>query len=583
MYQQEYFVLKKNGTYSEVLEVFGLATILSKIVGEKALRVSDKGTYFLVHSTIPLTENLVSDTEYIQLLPLIKIKGDSPDPAIPTVIDYEIQKERRKSFNQFVQDLRSRKVPDMKQQIENYEPKPHPDYDILSNIYQLKALSAYTKALSNVFINRENYSVLIKEILFLYSTIDDLSNESTNRIKKLEKKGILQKNTNFNALQMFNPNQGKGVNELKSNRLKNENQRAYWLREWLKMIGSFKTMTIKPIQISSRSFDTKIYVLCPFEIDFGHLKRLQTSFKPKLRGLSAVKLDIACLLHFCEIFILNLKEYQEQKRQFSMLINPRHFVSGFYTAYLKDLGQNKAVSNLSFLQLPTFVSINSFFDGQEWIRIIQEHESILRALREDATGSCIQMLHNYRTFLTSSEIEYFFEFLAGYSAFLMQEIAKGNFYIRPFSLKLMEELIMRTNTEFTPILRSDGFKNIAAAIRRSTISLMFVPKGHERLYDVRYGMAQELKQKSDYRDELIKYLSDFCASYNNETARVKEAKNKIYRPTVKQQDIEEVVRLIDTYGSGIVGRLLAAYGYALDRKDKIEETEEETQEEVENV
>jgi hypothetical protein len=141
----------------------------------------------------------------------------------------------------------------------------------------------------------------------------------------------------------------------------------------------------------------------------------------------------------------------------------------------------------------------------------------------------------------------------------------------------MEEFFMRTQEKLVPIFQSEGFKNIAKAIRSSTIALQYTPK-EKRLYEVKYGMAQDLKRKSAYKEELVEYLCEFIAFYNAENARVKENKMRqgnvkfLPRATVKQQDIEEVIALIDEYGSSIIGKLLGAYGYAFNRKQKDDET-----------
>lgn len=583
MYQQDYYIIKESGTYSNALEAVGLATILSEVVGERAVQVLDEGLYFRIHLNKPTTGDMVNNTDYFQSIPYIKVKSDTTKKGLAIVIDYEKEKQKKGNFSKFAQELHKQQPANMIQQIENYEPKPHPDYDIFSGIEQLEALKGYRKSVMNVFNNKDCFPIFLKELLYLYSKIEDMSEQSINRLQELEKKKELKTGKKINSLQLFNPHQGKGVNEPKANRLKNKNLSAFWVREWLKMVGSYKAMTIKNIKISNRSWDTKIYVLCPRNVDFSQLLRLHVAFKPKLRGLSAVKLDITSLLIFCMIFIENIPEYHKKKKLFSTLINPRHFISGFYTAYFKNLGQNKAVSNLSFLQLPTFIEINSYNDGQVWIQILQEHQRIIGTLREDATGSCIQMLHNYRQFLVSSDFEYFFEFLVGYSVYLMQELAKEHYYAKPFSLKLMEVMLMKSCKDFLPILQNKGFKSVATAIRKSTISLQYTPK-EQRQYEVKYGIAQDLKRKSAYKNELVEYLAEFITFYNAENARMKEkrGKNFIPRSNVKQQDIEDVVKLIDDCGSNIVGRLLAAYGYAFDRKEKIEETDE-TLMEVENV
>lgn len=578
MYQNDYFVLKDSGTYANALEAFGLTAILSKIVGEKSIQILDEGSYFRIHSRNVITEELVKSTKYFQTMIYIKVKNDKPDSAV-TVIDYDGEKGKRDNFNKFVQELKKQKPVNMNQQIENYQPKPNPDYDIFSSIYQLKALEGYKKVILNLFDNRDSFAFLLKELLFLYSEPEDFLEQSNKRLKALKKHMELDANIKVNSLQLFNPHQGKGVNEPKSNRLKNENLPSFWLREWMKMIGCYKAMTIKAIKISDKSWDSKIYVLCPKNIDCNQLFTLNLSFKPKLRGLSAVKLDISSLLQFCETFIKNIPEYKERKNVFSKLINPHHFINGFYTTYLKDLGQNKAVSNLSFLQLPTFIEIGSYNDGQAWIQIIKEHLTIINRLQETPknpeSGIALEVMQQYRQFITSSHLIMFLNCLATYGIYLMDKFSdywakRVKYKPTPFSSKFLEVLLMKiSNKELLPILQCEGFKNIAAAIRKSTISLQYTPK-EQRQYEVKYGIAQDLKRKSAYKNELIEYLAEFIALYNVENARLKEQKGESFIPrsNVKQQDIEEFIKLIDEYGSNIVGRLLAAYGYAFDRKEK---------------
>ncbi|MBC7077562.1 MAG: hypothetical protein H5T92_04560, partial [Synergistales bacterium] len=85
-----------------------------------------------------------------------------------------------------------------------------------------------------------------------------------------------------------------------------------------------------------------------------------------------------------------------------------------------------------------------------------------------------------------------------------------------------------------------------------------------------YGLGQELKRKALYNDEFIAALCEFMQSYNAENARVYEKTGKQYRRNILTSDIEDIVRLVDTYGATTVGNLLIAFGYAREPKEEEE-------------
>ena len=127
-------------------------------------------------------------------------------------------------------------------------------------------------------------------------------------------------------------------------------------------------------------------------------------------------------------------------------------------------------------------------------------------------------------------------------------------------------------TPLVSILETTGFRNIAEAIRHSTI----IPQGRKArnqdyLYDIRYGLGQELKRKALYNDEFIASLSEFVQSHNAENARVLEHKNQQTRKDIRTSDMEDIVRLVDKYGAKTVGNLLIAFGYARESKDEEEQ------------
>ena len=107
-----------------------------------------------------------------------------------------------------------------------------------------------------------------------------------------------------------------------------------------------------------------------------------------------------------------------------------------------------------------------------------------------------------------------------------------------------------------------GFQSIAYAIRQSTVVAQFRKKEGDRRYDVRYGLGQELARKSRYPIEFITALSDFLHKYNAENAQVMENRKGPYRKSLKTSDIDDIVALVDEYGSELICNLLIAYGYA---------------------
>ena len=121
---------------------------------------------------------------------------------------------------------------------------------------------------------------------------------------------------------------------------------------------------------------------------------------------------------------------------------------------------------------------------------------------------------------------------------------------------------------YSQIVQNEGFKNIAYAIRHSTV----IPQYQKRpgspvkpAVDVRYGLGQQLARKAAYPDEFLAELSEFMQLYNAENAQLREKGRNPFRKNIKTTDIEAITELVDTYGSRMVCNMLVAYGYASER------------------
>jgi hypothetical protein len=178
------------------------------------------------------------------------------------------------------------------------------------------------------------------------------------------------------------------------------------------------------------------------------------------------------------------------------------------------------------------------------------------------------LLRTYRDFVAGNNWSAFFDFAAGYSHEIFRRYNEGARWVPTFSPCQLRRLIMAANKPLLPIVENEGFQNVAYAIRYSTV----IPqsrkaRGQDSLYEVRYGLGAELKRKATVRDEFIVALGDFLQSYNQENAQKLENTRQQMRRDLRTTDLEEVVRLVDTYGSEVVANLLIAYGYAREPRE----------------
>lgn len=204
MYQKQYFVPKTSGTYAETLEAYGLAIILDGIfrasnIQKPKVKIQDTGSFYVVSARTEVTEEMVRNTPYFDAFPYIKIEKDKNTNLPSHLIDYKREKEIYDDFRKFIASLDQNK---RKEAIENYEKKPHFDYDIFSKI-QVNSLRTYLKAFNNVFTNKDSYPEFLKQILFLYSSPQDDAKSVDGNFKKLQKDNKINKIEKIKTLQFF--------------------------------------------------------------------------------------------------------------------------------------------------------------------------------------------------------------------------------------------------------------------------------------------------------------------------------------------------------------------------------------------
>jgi hypothetical protein len=403
--------------------------------------------------------------------------------------------------------------------------------------------------------------------LFARPDPDDVALEAWNRLAKRD--GIKPKET---ASQLLNPHQGKGLNEAKADALRMDNIKDRpWPEEFLKSVGLWQCLA--PRQTMDTN-DWKAYVLAPLRLSWQAHQEAFARFNRYLwrepGNQTALKTDITSVLLFSRAWLDYVEAAWRDEDDFDLPAAPEKVVAGFHVAQFKLLSRNAyTMVNLSFLSLPAWSGeLHTRADVMAMQKIIDEHLEVIRGIDETHSDG-FDLLRRYRDFVSGGNWEAFFDFAAGYGHEILRRLNDGARFVPTFTTSRLRRLMMTNRKDLTPIVKNSGFQNVAYAIRHATI----IPQTRkankqDNLYEVRYGLGAELKRKSTVRDEFVAALTDFIQSYNQENVQKLESKGQQMRKDVRTDDIVEVVRLIDEYGSEVVANLLIAYGYAREPREE---------------
>ena len=198
--------------------------------------------------------------------------------------------------------------------------------------------------------------------------------------------------------------------------------------------------------------------------------------------------------------------------------------------------------------------------------LLKEQINIIGSIEE--LGDATQGLIAYRTFLTSSHFQSWARFIFWYAEHIMSNFSRKK-YALPFKVTSFNKFFKNmTMNEFkiSEIISNEGFKKVAYAIRKSTVTLQYTPKD-QRKFEIRYGLAQTLQNKSKSASDLAGFIGEFIATFNAETARYAEKNGTALRANIRENELSLFYGLLDKYPSKVVGALLASYGFALTEKE----------------
>ena len=560
MYEKKYFVDKETGTPADTLIAFGVADFLDRLipeeVGDVGLRLEDGGDCYCVSLNTPVQPEWITHASFFSIIPGLNTK--TKEAAVPHTVDYLDHQQRNNTYF----EVRKDNLGDEKLAEQGVYP-PHPDWPAWAIINQMSATATYNKLVELWHFHESCFPALAAIILQIYSSRpNQIEAESKNWTKLAKRQGI-KGPTNIAQLQVVNPGMGKGGNRSKASGLGIGGLNAFWLPEYLKFAGLYRASIPRVVRGEK---DRKTYVLRPNHLNWRTHKNIFPEFQKALYAQTAIKMDILATLTYCRTFLEQWLAVQGGQLR-RMRGNPNNHVAAIETIYYKHLGSAHATLNLSSLALPEWIGadITTKEQAQVFLDLLAEHNFVIYRL-DEKKGNEYNLLLAYRHFLSGRDLYMFYQFMGGYSTYLMSEMAKGNNPPR-FSVNNLEVLVMAHDEkqQLAEIIHNEGFRNIAEAIRRSTV----IPqgqkaRGRDSLYDIRYGLGSKLLRHAQYNVDFIQELSQFMHDYNRENARKLETRKQQFRSNITMDDIEEIVMLIDKFKAPTIANLLVAFGYARD-------------------
>ncbi len=574
----QFYLPKKTGTYADALAAMGLGHLVYLLSAEHPT-IRDEGAFFVIerkegkYDLDDFAYDTVHDApgyEYVRLKP-----EDKEGPIGVPVVEYTEERERlqayRKQRDLLAKSHGGRPTAEDEEALKGIAPRK--GWYLYQNINVLQGFNSYNSL--HTAIRNSDRTVFAMTMRHKLAALAE-NREPITTAKDFAAKDFAPK---VAAVQAFNPAVGKGINRPKPDGpVLGGLPSAFvdWFEEWLRYIG---------IHLSANALsvgdDIKLFVMAPANLDEAQAQAIRDDFVSLRLPWSPRQIDILGALGLVRVLIdrSGISGADDEMLALFSDATPSDVIAGLQTAYFTSLGSAKSLTNLSFVGLPGWFRIS---DVDTWLAVLSEHERVIRALDESHSEDA-SLLVSYRDFLSAGEqgLSPLLSFLAQYAPHIMR--ARDQKKNAPqFTTTNLGRLLLSMDEKkgtLQSILDNDGFKNIAGAIRRATVSEQFIKaRTGQQTYEIHYGLFQDLERKARFQDQFVAALSAFITDYNTENARIAERRARSERggtgntagrrrPQITDKDVKDVMLLIDRHDSEPVAMLLLAYGSAREARD----------------
>lgn len=553
---RELAVPRVTGTHADVLAAVGLADVLAEACNGPVLLLEGEAE-FRVQTPSVVDAQALRSVAHRPGYPFLKARrGDVTPPGAQDVVDYEAERERVERVRQAglgrrVQDAELRELVQQDQ--------PRSDWRQLRILRALQGDDTANKVHEDI--------VAVDGTTFREALGRGLRAVAGGLPSGLRWRASL--------VQLFNPHAPKGYSRLKPDGTdRNDRTKDYWndpFVEWLKYRGFFR--------VASGCFHgperkhVRVLCPCPRRITVRNLEAVARELRDSVIMGGPPKYDALAVLRLAELLIRHAEDYRTGEDYLPGLrldgLTPADVISGVYVTNYQSLGSARAVTEMHMLALPAWFPVRSREDASCWLAALDEHQRVLRALRDDRSDE-IGLLLRYRRFLQTRGaacIGEFLEFLGAYGCFWLRTFggtADGRKRWPPrFSASLVRRIIMESVPQYSAILEDPGFRAVAAAVRRCTVSAQALRAMNRDHREIRYELLHELRRNRNLPGSaLLETVAEFVSLYNAENARLREIARDLHAApaNVTTEEFASFCRLLERYGAPVVGALLCAYG-----------------------
>lgn len=568
---------RQTGTHADVLAAVGLAELLYDATHDRGVRIVDEGTAFRVVLSRPrpwsASFTIPHTPGYRYLLVATK---KQPNPPIPRdvrasdALHYQHTKERVDALRAQEQALfeAARKAgqkvnQEALQAVREQWPLPR---DIWRRLVALLVLQGHETANS------------------IYATIVQMSPEQFRAAVQSALQALAEGRPSglkwpVSTVQLFAPLAAKGYARLKpDSTARGDKTKDAWadpFMEWLRYRGYFSAAV--PVFYGSKGEHIRLLCPVPGDITFTAYERVVAELPPPPAGAGPPKIDILATLALARLLVERSPEFaaagvEPIEGLVMMGRTPAEVISGVAVSNFQSLGQARAVSALTELALPGWFALGTQQDADDWLRILDEHRAIIRGLRDDRSDE-FALLQGYRRFLErrgERALDALLDFAGAYGQFVLRA-REAKRQVRQFGREDFRRIVVAMNKRYAAILDDEGFKAVAAAVRRATVGAQSLKAQGKDHREIRYGLLPELRRTRELPGDepFLTAVADFVSLYNSENARRFELTRQRGAPRVSTEEFAAFARLVDTYHADVVGALLCAYGTCTERREQL--------------